>query len=418
MGNIILVSGGTAFSQFIAIASSPIITRIYNPAEYGILVVFMSLLALFSGVESLRYECAIPIAENDEDAINVLSLSFIIILCFSIVALLILFLFGEIILKLFSAETLIKYRVFIPISFLLYGIYQILMMWNFRKRSFSAISQTKITQSISSAITKVVLGLFNFGPVGLIIGSIVGQSAGFFRLGKGLFTEKSNLLRYISLKKMKVLAIRYKKFPIFQVPSTLLSRVSEQIPTLFIASLYGSEVIGLYGLAKSIVNIPMVLIGTSVGDVFYGEAASIGKTEPLKLKKLSNSIFKKLLIVGILPLFILIYFAPKLFTVIFGIEWIIAGEYARIISLLAFSQLIFQPVSRIYDVYEKQKDIFFISILRLVLVFFVFIISKYFEMGIENTIMIYVLVMTFVYAITYVNAQRIMNNEISRRKII
>lgn len=412
--NIILVSGGTVLAQLVSILSSPIVTRIYTPEQHGILIVFTSLVSLFAGAESLRYESAIPIADNDKDAINVLSLCFFVLLCFSSIVFLILVISGESILKLFSAEILINYIIFIPIGILLYGFYQIMMMWNFREKSFDIISQTKITQSISSAITKIVLGVIRFGPLGLIIGSIVGQSAGFIRLSKGLFKEKRTLLRYVSLERMKFLAIRYKKFPIFQLPSTFLSRVSEQIPVLFIASLYGSEVIGLYGLAKSIVNMPMILVGTSVGDVFYGEASSIGKREPLRLKKLSNSIFKKLFFIGLFPLFIFIYFAPKLFTLIFGGDWLLAGEYAKIISLLSFVQLIFQPISRVYDVYEKQKDIFIISIGRVILVFLAFLISKYLKLGIKYSLMIYVMVMTCVYLITYLNAQKIINNEISK----
>ena len=64
--NTMIVSAGTAFAQGMGIIFSPIITRIYTPEEYGLLAVFSSITALLVVFSSLRYQVAIPIADNDE----------------------------------------------------------------------------------------------------------------------------------------------------------------------------------------------------------------------------------------------------------------------------------------------------------------------------------------------------------------
>ena len=55
----------------------------------------------------------------------------------------------------------------------------------------------------------------------------------------------------------------------------------------------------------------MGIIGKSVEDVFYGEVASIGKSNPRKIKRLSRSLLKKLSIIGAIPLIVLSTNRPR-----------------------------------------------------------------------------------------------------------
>ena len=48
--NFFLIAGGTAFAQVINALMSPIITRVYSPEEYGVLTVYVSLLANYQDV--------------------------------------------------------------------------------------------------------------------------------------------------------------------------------------------------------------------------------------------------------------------------------------------------------------------------------------------------------------------------------
>ena len=77
--SVAIISGGTAFAQVLNALFSPIITRIYNPNEYGVLTVYSSILGIIIVIASLKYELGIPIAEDDEKAVNVMALSFFIL---------------------------------------------------------------------------------------------------------------------------------------------------------------------------------------------------------------------------------------------------------------------------------------------------------------------------------------------------
>lgn len=407
--NIILIAGGTAFAQLVSILTSPILTRIYSPGEFGVLTIYTSILGLFAGSESLRYEIAIPIADDDEFSINVMTLSFMVLTFNTVLFTLVLMFFGK---NIVALNNIMQYRFFIPIGFMLYGVYQIFMMWNYRKKNYKSISRTKVSQSISSSIAKICFGIFKSGPVGLIIGKIIGESAGITTLSKQLIISEKKLLKSIKWNKIIEAAKRYIEFPLYSLPSTFLSKFATQLPILYIAYAFGDTAVGFFGFAFSIVSLPMTLVGISVGDVFYGEAVAIAKSDPQRLRILSKKIFGKLVLIGMIPLFVLLMFAPFLFKLVFGSQWYTAGQYARILAFLSFAQLVFQPVSRVYEIYEKQKDVFLITLLRIAAVSMIFIVSTFVKLKIEVVILLYVIVMFIIYAITYLRANKIINEQI------
>src|SRR5262249_134773 len=57
--NVAVLSGGTALAQALNIALSPIITRLYTPANMGQLALFTSFLSFFLVGTSLKYELGI-----------------------------------------------------------------------------------------------------------------------------------------------------------------------------------------------------------------------------------------------------------------------------------------------------------------------------------------------------------------------
>jgi O-antigen/teichoic acid export membrane protein len=408
--NLLFVAGGTIFAQISGLLAMPIITRIYSPEQYGLLTIYVSVLTLFSGSECLRYELGIPIADDDESAINIVALSIMILFSFTFLFIITISVFGKHILVYLSAEKIQNYRFLLPFGLFLNGLFQIFLMWNFRKKDYQIISRTKIAQSLAGNISKIGFGLLGFGPVGLIIGNTVGRSAGATTLMKKLVINQKELIGKIKFSRMVYLSKRYIKFPIFKLPSTFLSKTANQLPILFIASIYGGEVIGLFGLAKSIVNMPVLLIGKSVGDVFYGEVAALGRNNPKRIKHLSEKLFKKLCLLGAVPLFTLLFFGPALFGLVFGPEWITAGKYARILAVLSFAELIFQPVSRIYDIFEKQQITLVITIIRIILVLGVFAVSKIVHLDLMITILLYVSVMVFIHFLTFILAKRILSS--------
>ena len=69
--NVLIASSGNIAAIAITLAASPIITRLFEPADFGIFAVFMSLTYVLSVFGTLRYEAAISLPKEDSDALNI-----------------------------------------------------------------------------------------------------------------------------------------------------------------------------------------------------------------------------------------------------------------------------------------------------------------------------------------------------------
>lgn len=387
--NIAVVAGGNATAKLIGIIAAPIITRLYTPEDYGVFSVFLSVVGVVGSLSTLRYAITIPIAKEEKLADNILKLCFLITLSLSIAWFIGIALFGKFFTVQFSAEQLQPYLWLMPVVFMSKGFYEALNNWAVRSRKFKIITRTKISQGVSSAGVKIGLGALGITPLGLFVGQIAQDGAGITSLLSKLISVKPALFKSFSWKEIKFAANRYKKFPLVQSWSQLLLVLGAQLPVLLIGAFYGVEVVGVFGLAQNMINMPMDLIGQSVAQVYYAEISKYGKNNHEKIYKLSVSIIKKLFWIGLIPVGLLIAFGPWVFKMVFGPEWLDAGVYARILSILILFRFISSPIMNSLNVLEKQGIQLWLNTLRVILVFVIFYLANKIGFSPVKAIIIY-----------------------------
>ncbi|NLL67479.1 MAG: lipopolysaccharide biosynthesis protein, partial [Clostridiaceae bacterium] len=64
--HVLTVASGTVIAQVIAVLVSPIITRMYTPADMGVLASFTAIVAILGVIAAGRYELAIVLPETDK----------------------------------------------------------------------------------------------------------------------------------------------------------------------------------------------------------------------------------------------------------------------------------------------------------------------------------------------------------------
>lgn len=411
---IITISSGAIMAQGLSFIFSPIITRIYPPEQYGVMTVLASVLAILS-ISSLRYEMAIPVERDDQKATNLLSLSVIILFVFSSVLLLLIFSFDNRLLNFINAEELIDYKYFIVLGIFFVGLKNILWQWLYREKKYNKITTAKVTENMVGNISKIGTGLLGYQVPGLLLSQIIKESFSIFPLSYRLLKSKSIKLIQINFDTMKEMSIKYIAYPMYETPGSFLGILKNQMP-VFALSFYSSEVVGLYGLANTVVKIPMTLLGHSVRNVFYAEASSIGKDNPQKLKRLANKLFSRLRVIGLIPLFALILFGPFLFSKVFGLEWAESGVYSRYLAIAVYGDFIFSPVSRVYEVLDRVREKMFINIFGLLIVFVSFIFSRFISPNPNIAILLYSIAMFIYYTILYLYSKKYLNIQIERKE--
>jgi O-antigen/teichoic acid export membrane protein len=365
--NVGVIFGGTSLGQGIVILTSPLLTRLYTPGNFGVLAVYASLLGIVVVVASLRYEVAITLPERDEDAANLLVLSLGILVLMSLFMGIVVAFLGDQIARLTGTPTLGPYLWLLPLGVLIVGIYQVFNFWAVRKRAFTHIARTRLSQGIGQTLTQIALGFSKWGSVGLIAGQVVGQAAGSTTLATLARRKDKATFKAVHLADVCRLARRYRRFPMLSSGTALLNSVGLFGPALLLAAFYGPQVAGWFALSQRVVGVPMTLLGMAVGQVYQGEFSHAARHNHEQLSSLFWRTAKGLSIVGLLFVVLVTLPAPWLFPLVFGREWVESGVYVQVLSLMFLLQFVFSPISATFDVLERQDLDLLREITRLVL---------------------------------------------------
>lgn len=397
---ILILGSGTAISQVVGLVLVPIITRIYPPAIYGTLAVFNSLITLLLVASTLKYELAIPIAEKDDDA------EYLVVLCILILSILTVILFGILtfwgtyLAGIFNFEFLEPYYWLFCIAFFGASLYQMLTYWALRSKLYVQITKTKISQSISGQVSKIIFGILSFGSFGLIIGDIIGRWVGIGTLGKKILPKIWRSIHDIDVHRLRSLASTYRKFPTYSLPSAFINVLALQIPVLFLSNIYGFQIAGLYSLSISITLSPVLFISTSISQAYTAECSDLFRQKSDALLPLYQKTTKKLFKYGAPLILTGAVISPFVFPVIFGSAWKDAGFFVLPLSIYVIAQFVVSSTDRL-DMYGYNHWALVWNISRTLLVIGGFYFALVYNLTPIVTILIFSLIMTIMYVICY-----------------
>ncbi|NLA24145.1 MAG: oligosaccharide flippase family protein, partial [Bacteroidales bacterium] len=265
--NFFILFKGTVIAQIIPMALTPILTRLYTPADFGVLELFVSVISILGAIANFRYELSIVLPDRKEDAWNIMGLGFLISIVFSLFILLIVGLFADEIALLLNNSKMKFWLYLVPLAVLLQGFFNMLSYYNTREKLYKSISTASISRSGSRTLLQIIIGIFKKSPAGLIIGQIAGYAVSLIPLSRKINFKV--FFKKITWKNMKAQAYRYRDFPKFTMPSTLANSTATNMTGILISALYSISSVGFYSLANRILGLPSALIGTSMANVYY-----------------------------------------------------------------------------------------------------------------------------------------------------
>lgn len=356
---------GTALTNLIIVLTTPLLTRLYTPEEFGVYSVFLSLLFTGTILVSLRYETAIPLPEDEDEAFHLLVLS--IILAFIVSALLCILFFFIPISKLLNVPELETYMWMLSLSLLGIGIFQAFNSWALRDEQYMIISRAKMTMNSSQITSQLSLGLFQLGLPGLLIGEIIGRMTGaldYFRLIK----RKHKAVYKISAKSLVKVLIGYKSYPIVSSWAALINSLGTQMPIFYLAAHFDAKTAGWFFLAQKILTIPEGLIGFSASQVYLSQAAQTARNSQEHFRQFFWDTVKKMIVIGLIIIGLVALCAPLAIKIVFGEQWIQAAEFIQILSVLYFMKIIINPISANFYVFNALGKQFISELIRFILI--------------------------------------------------
>ncbi len=355
---------GSGAAQIISIVMAPILTRIYTPADYGLVGLFISISGLFTTLATFQYSKAIILPKEEKSANDLLYLSICSTVIFSMIVLVLMYLLNDWIAELINTLQLAKWLYMVPLTVLVGGIANGFTYWCNRHKFFKRISISRVAAVIFTLCTSIPLGLIYDGPRGLIIGFIVHYLTLFaFLVIPSLY---HNWDKFTPFNKEDVIkqAFEHKDFAIFNQPASFINILILHIPVFLITTFLGTTVLGLYNMCVRMLMLPIKFISESLNEVFQ-QRASENYNQRGSCRDILSRTFKTLFYPTIIPLGIILLFAPSLFAFALGEPWRMSGVYAQYLGIMFYAQFFVMSFASVYYITGHQKEDLVMQVLRL-----------------------------------------------------
>jgi O-antigen/teichoic acid export membrane protein len=363
--NVATLASGTATAQFFALTVTPLLSRLYSPADFGILGAFLAISGVVVSISSLVFEFAIPLPRHDSDGrrLVVLTLAMNALAALLCVVVVVSGAGSQLAMRA-EIEELAPYLWLLPLTVLFAGTYKISSFWAVRKKNFVRIATTKVVQIVAMLAIQVAGGLASGTALWLVVGYIANQSLGSLSLLGGLPGVKSLLTVRAWSKRSLALLRKYVWFMKYDSPATFLDVASAALPSLLFLPLFGPGMAGAYFMAERVVATPLAYLSLSIGQVLYGDVrqlAADGRLMPM-LRRIT--LIQAAL--TLLPVIVVALFGSTIFAFVLGEAWREAGLYAMWLAPAFYINSLYPAIAPALSATQGQKKRLVIHAAKLV----------------------------------------------------
>jgi lipopolysaccharide exporter len=376
--SIVILFSGTAIAQILPVLLTPLLSRLYQSSQFGVVFLYLSVVSVFSVVSTLKYEISIVLPKTKQTALYLYIGSLMMAFVVSCILYVLIIPGHGYLLHFFDSEKALGNWIYlIPVSVFCMGTAQASNFWLNRGAHFKHISAGKVVKSVSMVTSQTAFG-FSKGFVkwnGLLEGVVIGQIFHSFYLAYIIIKQKILKNTQFSFRRLKKVMLYYQEIPKYNAPSGLVNMLSNNLPIFLLTSFYSIDTVGLFGMAMRLVATPMGMVNSSIGEVFYSKASYLYNHDKEKFVWLTKETTMKMVKMSIAPFVVLFFLAPKLFALLLGESWGMAGTYTQIILPWLFVSFINAHLTGLITIFRIQKQYLIFSILFLACRFFAFFIG-------------------------------------------
>ena len=394
---------GSIISFVISLGLTPLMTRLYEPSDYGIFALVNNSATFIATFFLL----SLPGAFSIEPFINrrvqllkaVLHLAVFSFLL-SIIIVIIIYMYRYIFNGQDETEWFLLLFPFLIFAISIQKIGQSLAVAN---EAFSNIAIARILHPLTAKTFSIFASMITFSSaLYLIIFEALGYLIQSFFMLKAR-KEPLKILPSLFIKPNLILIRgvmnRYRDFVSYFHLSNMILLAYLMFITIIISLNYSTTETGLFTLANSMTNLPVQLISLATASVVYQKLIKIYKEEESTLFK---SVLKLLLIymlLGIIPYLIIFIFGSELFGFVFGKEWTESGIIASTLAFSVYLQFVIMPIASIFIVTRQLKLKFWIDLVFLPsTIVMIYIVSL--NVSFQNTIVVLAFLMALYSLVT------------------
>jgi len=341
-----LLTGGTALGQLLVVAVTPLLTRLYVPADMGVFGLFSSFVSVASTAACWRLDFGVATARSQSEAAGLVLLCLAVCPATSIALAAVLA--GLIRARILSFELLSLWTVPAAlVALVMTGVFGTLRYWHVGRRDFRVVSGALVMQGAGRATVSLACGVIGGGWAGLLIGDLAGRVLGVRRLWRPAAASVSAEIARGGLRRMAERLRSAWRYPLIVLPSSVLDALGAALPLPLIAVLFGPSSAGYFALAWRIATVPSGLVSASVADVFHAHSVAVRDGTSADLRPLVTRTLRRLALTATAIYLPLCLLAPAAFGWVFGPQWQPSGSLMLVLLPLWWTSTVVSPISRL-----------------------------------------------------------------------
>lgn len=358
---------GNVVAQGLAFLAYLLLLRLFTPDDFGLCNVFFSYTEVLIILSTCKYEMAIVVAPDDNEA------SLLAQLAFRLNALLTLLLFAVAAVMALTGVTLSNLPaillLLLPLLVYFTGTYRIYVFLCNRHKEYRELALGEVVSVSGGTVTRILFGLLApvlnlFHTIGLPLGSVLGKMAGHAYLHHVVCSK--NHYYHPTAAPLRPIARKYINFARYVMPRELVSSFSANLPLMWLSLYFDKPLLGLFSLALTFTQRPAGILANTFEKVLY-QSSSVTVQQQLPLRR--NILhFALLLGVGVAAVAAVVFlFAEPLFVLLFGGQWVGTGYYVRCLLPWMSILVISNSLSFISSIFGTQRVDFILQVVQLLL---------------------------------------------------
>jgi O-antigen/teichoic acid export membrane protein len=384
---------GKAAAALVNFLSMPIVARLFEPEDFGIGALFVSLITIAATLATLSWERSVVIAKGDAEARSLCKLATSSLL--GSCGLLWLGALACIALGLqppFSDKLGIWIWV-LPIGLMLLGLSQVADSWLTRAKQYRTIAFADFLSTVITSASRIGTGLLGSSVWGVISSYIVGKVAELLFVLSVIRPWKLPKLARDERPRLRDVAARNKDFPLYSAPNAFVRIMSQELPTVMLALMFSPAVVGFYAMASKLARLPLNLSLQALQRVFLQRLAEITHAGR-PITPAYTKITVTLAALAFVPFALLWLVADTVLAIFLGPKWDVAGHYVVILVPWLYALWISNPAGTVMTVLRKQALLLRVQILLAIARLAVFAVAYKMSASPEATLQAFVAVST------------------------
>lgn len=365
--NFVKVARANVAAQLIGLAAAPLLTRLFSPADFGIMALFEAVLGLFLAFCTLRVDWSAPNARAATIAASVISLGIVPVLLTAMLSFILIEIWTEQTNVLRADTKGIGLAFLMALAVAAGGLTLLVNAWHVRNGDLTAVSRARVVQSASNSLLGITYGYMNFGAAGLVAASTASMwiGAAVMMAGSGQLWRVSKRITRATM------AIAFNRYSAEAGRSTVTSIVNalSLSSTIAIFSVFFSiEQVGWYALMYKLSANPLSLVASALSQSFWVVAADYARSARLtELRALYLRTTWRLSLFAP-PILIACAFGPFIVGPVLGTQWREAGFVLFAMSPMLIAFIVLAPTCHLITLRRPELQIIS-DVIRITIVF-------------------------------------------------